>query len=92
LWGFVTVPAWRGQGIYSALLQAILCGEAADRFWIGHDIGNTASARGILKAGFTSVGAAVQCADGVLRYRRASDDERSRAAQALLGMPGLDEH
>jgi RimJ/RimL family protein N-acetyltransferase len=88
LWGFVTLPAWRGQGIYSALIQVMLRQEAdADRFWIGHDVGNDASARGILKAGFVPVGEAYRSGDGSLRYARSGDDERSRAAQALLGMP-----
>lgn len=92
LWGFVTLPDWRGQGIYPALIQAMLRQEAyAGRFWIGHDIGNDASASGILKAGFVPVGEAYRDAGGSLRYARSGDDERARAAQALLGMPGEDE-
>jgi hypothetical protein len=91
LWGFVTIPDWRGRNVYPALLQAILSQEDADRFWIGHDVGNTASASGILKAGFVPVGTAYLGRDGVLRYARAGDDERARAAQALLGMPGVGE-
>lgn len=88
LWGFVTLPAWRGRGIYPALIQAMLRREAdAVHFWIGHDVGNDASARGILKAGFTPVGEAYRDADGALRYARSGDDERARAAQNLLGMP-----
>jgi GNAT superfamily N-acetyltransferase len=88
LWGFVTLPDWRGRGIYPALIQAILRHEAdADRFWIGHDVGNGASASGILKAGFVPVGEAYQGEDGILRYARSGDDERARAAQALLRMP-----
>jgi GNAT superfamily N-acetyltransferase len=88
LWGFVTLPDWRGQGIYPALIQAMLRQEAdADRFWIGHDVGNDASASGILKAGFVRVGEAYRSSGGSLRYARSGDDERARAAQALLGMP-----
>ncbi|HEX5167236.1 MAG TPA: GNAT family N-acetyltransferase [Thermomicrobiales bacterium] len=88
LWGFVTSPEWRGQNIYPALIQAILRREAdADRFWIGHDADNHPSARGVLKAGFTPVGAAYVGDDGVLHYARYGEDERERAAQALLGMP-----
>jgi GNAT superfamily N-acetyltransferase len=57
LWDFATLPAWRGQGIYPRLLQAILAHEAeAARFWIGHVPANLASARGIVKAGFRRVG------------------------------------
>jgi GNAT superfamily N-acetyltransferase len=92
LWGFVTLPDWRGQGIYPALIQVMLRTEAdVDRFWIGHDIGNDASASGILKAGFVSVGEAYRGCDGSLRYARSGDDARARAAQALLGMPGEDD-
>jgi GNAT superfamily N-acetyltransferase len=92
LWGFVTLSDWRGQGIYPALIQSMLRQEAdTDRFWIGHDVGNAASASGILKAGFVPVGEAYRSGDGGLRYARSGDDERARAAQALLGMPGEDE-
>jgi GNAT superfamily N-acetyltransferase len=88
LWGFVTLPEWRGQSIYPVLIQAMLRQEAdADRFWIGHDIGNDASASGILNAGFVPVGEAYRSEDGSLRYARSGDDERARAAQTLLGMP-----
>ncbi|MDQ3548407.1 MAG: GNAT family N-acetyltransferase [Chloroflexota bacterium] len=84
LWGFVTLSRWRGRGIYPALIQAMLAGEAdADRCWIGHDVGNDASARGILKAGFAPVGEAFQGADDVLRYARSGDDERARDAGRL---------
>ena len=52
LWDFFTIPRWRGQGIYPRLLQTIAISDpAAERFWVGHDFGNTASARGIAKAG-----------------------------------------
>lgn len=88
LWGFTTLSAWRGRGIYPSLIRAMLMTEASsDRFWIGHDIGNAASARGILKAGFSPVGEAYRGPDGVLHYARSGDNERARAAQALLGLP-----
>ena len=55
LWNFVTLPDFRGRGVYPHLLQAILRAEsvAAERFWIGHEGQNVASKRGIEKAGFT---------------------------------------
>lgn len=58
LWDFVTLAGWRGRGLYPRLLSAILRDEAARdvRCWIGHEPGNAASARGILKAGFRPVG------------------------------------
>src|SRR5581483_3811530 len=62
---FVTLPAWRGIGIYPRLLQAILRRESDGRgeddshpvspparFWIVHQLSNVASARGIARAGF----------------------------------------
>jgi GNAT superfamily N-acetyltransferase len=57
LWDFFTLPEWRGHGIYPRLLQAIVVSEPeVEQFWLGHDLGNTASARGIAKAGFAEVG------------------------------------
>ncbi|MBO0780915.1 MAG: GNAT family N-acetyltransferase, partial [Ktedonobacteraceae bacterium] len=54
LYDFVTLPRWRGLGIYPRLLQAIVERESAEneRFWIVHQQENVASARGIAKAGF----------------------------------------
>lgn len=58
LWDFRTLPSWRGLGIYPLLLQAILKSEVtnATTFWIAHAPENRASARGIQRAGFMSVG------------------------------------
>lgn len=58
LWNFRTVEAFRGMGIYPALLQYILQnGDAqANRFWIIHAPENSASLKGIQKAGFEYVG------------------------------------
>ena len=52
---FITLPAWRGKGIYPYLLQTIISKEAikANRFWVIHEAGNHASSRGIDKAGFS---------------------------------------
>jgi len=87
LWDFVTLPRWRGRGIYPRLLQAILRREVeADRFWIGHDVPNVASARGILKAGFTRVGEIYWLPDGSLAMAAVSSLERARAGAALLGI------
>ena len=54
LWNFVTLPAFRGMGIYPRLLQAIVRAESrdAERFWIGYAPENHASGSGIAKAGF----------------------------------------
>lgn len=88
LWDFETLPRSRGRGIYIRMLQAILQRETdASRFWIGHDVGNDASARGILRAGFAPVGEVYQRSDGALRYVVTGDAERGRAGSRLLGIP-----
>jgi GNAT superfamily N-acetyltransferase len=58
LWNFRTLEAFRGLGIYPALLQYITRQEkvAANRFWIIHAPENKASLKGIKKAGFHYVG------------------------------------
>ena len=58
LWNFRTLVAYRGLGIYPHLLQSILKQESADAecTWIMHAPENTASERGIGKAGFTLTG------------------------------------
>lgn len=57
LWNFVTLPAFRGRGIYPRLLQSIIDAEraSADWLWIMYAPENHASASGIRKAGFTPV-------------------------------------
>lgn len=58
IWDCVTLPAYRRQGLYAALL-AYMAGELlADgqcRVWIGADLDNAPSQRGIQRAGFTPV-------------------------------------
>jgi len=85
LWDFVTLPVWRGRGFYPLLLRAIMSGEAdAEHFWIGHDHENVASARGVLKAGFSPV-----CAVGLsptgLRFYPVGRPDRVQALTGLLG-------
>lgn len=91
LWSFVTEPAWRGKGIYPRLLQAILTTEAteADRFWIGHEPGNTASARGILTAGFQRVGDLYILPDGTIGLLADGAPERAAPSAAILGVRQL---
>jgi RimJ/RimL family protein N-acetyltransferase len=56
LYSFLTIPEWRGRGIYPHLLQSIIHQEQQiDRFWIGYIPNNEASGRGISKAGFREV-------------------------------------
>jgi GNAT superfamily N-acetyltransferase len=93
LWDFATLPAWRGRGVYPHFLQAIIAAEAADgaaRLWIIHAPENPASARGIVKAGFTPVGELSFRAGGGAGFRPFGDPTRSRVGAALLGVPLLD--
>jgi GNAT superfamily N-acetyltransferase len=94
LWDFVTHPAWRGRGIYPRLLHAILVREAATaaQLWIGHDAANTASARGIAKAGFQPVGEVRMLdgnarAPGTLCFVPRGPADRAQAGAALLRLP-----
>lgn len=88
LWDFATLPAWRGLGIYPRLLQAILAREAgeAQRFWIGHVRENRASGRGIVKAGFGTIGVTDRGHAQALRFVANGSIERAHACAALLGL------
>jgi ribosomal protein S18 acetylase RimI-like enzyme len=60
IWDCATLPEYRNQHLYSALLSYILI-ELRDhlpvcRAWIGADLTNIASQRGIARAGFHRVG------------------------------------
>lgn len=59
LWNFVTLPQFRGQGLYPRLLDDIVRREstAAQRFWIAYAPENHASGRGIHRAGFVDLAA-----------------------------------
>jgi GNAT superfamily N-acetyltransferase len=59
LWNFVTVPAYRGRGVYTRLLDEIVRHEAraAEQFWIAYAPENHASGNGIRRAGFVDVAA-----------------------------------
>ncbi|GLV55602.1 hypothetical protein KDH_24460 [Dictyobacter sp. S3.2.2.5] len=90
LYYFVTLPAWRGQGIYPRLLQHILRseGEGNERFWIVHQHENVASQRGIEKAGFQIASKVYFIAADKLALVPPSVEtsERARAGSALLGL------
>jgi ribosomal protein S18 acetylase RimI-like enzyme len=58
IWNCATLPAFRQNHLYSALLVHIireLHKEHLSRVWIGADLDNVASQRGIARAGFTYV-------------------------------------
>lgn len=56
IWDCATLPAYRRRGLYGSLLSYILRDLAAQqvvcRAWIGTDLANIASQRGIARAGF----------------------------------------
>ena len=89
LWDFATLPAWRGRGIYPRLLQAILREEApeGERFWILHEWFNTASQRGIARAGFQAAATLYFLDDGGMGLVPIESSERAPDGAALLGLP-----
>jgi GNAT superfamily N-acetyltransferase len=87
LWDFVTLPEWRGQGIYGHILQAMVHDqEEIQRFWVGHDYDNTASGRGILRAGFALVVELYRDQPGFY-LKQVGPPERAIVAADLLGVP-----
>lgn len=93
LWDFMTLPEWRGNGIYPHLLQAIIQQEQTiERFWIGFAPGNDASERGIRKAGFEVVGDFVITPDmhisGLTLY---NTGVHARASSAFFQLPMMQE-
>ena len=88
LWNFVTLPAFRGLGIYPRLLQAIVRAESADaeRFWIGYAPENHASGAGIRKAGFVTAVEMSFDANSRPALRAELPTEASAAAR-VLGLP-----
>jgi GNAT superfamily N-acetyltransferase len=88
LWDFVTLPDYRGMGIYPHMLQGIIRAEETDaeRFWIGHDVDNVASARGIEKAGLPVIGE-VWLRDGEPVYVGREPRERAEMAAERLKLP-----
>ena len=85
LWDFLTLPEFRGRGVYPRLLQAIVA-QAADveRFWIGYEGRNLASARGIEKAGFEVVGDLEVTGGRVCGFSVTEPGPRAEAAGLLL--------
>jgi GNAT superfamily N-acetyltransferase len=87
LWDFVTLPAWRGRGLYPHLLQEILRAEDGGRFWIINAPENVASARGIAKAGFAEVGSLAFARGGGVGIAATREIVRATAGADVLGVP-----
>ncbi len=86
---FATLPAWRGLGIYPRLLQAMLHKESHEneRFWIVHQSSNSASERGISKAGFRVASKIYFLDNGKLGIvADVAANERAEAGAVLLGL------
>ena len=70
IWDCVTLPAFRQKYLYSALLAYIvteLQKQDYSRMWIGADLDNVPSQKGIARAGFTCVADLVVGRAGTLR-------------------------
>ncbi len=89
LWDFLTLPAWRGRGIYPHFLQAIIHQEQhdVDRFWIMYVPSNTTAAHSISKAGFHFVGELTFTGNSVSGIALFNTTERAYAGAALLNLP-----
>ncbi|HET9064972.1 MAG TPA: GNAT family N-acetyltransferase [Gemmatimonadales bacterium] len=88
LWNFLTLPAYRGKGIYPRLIASIVDAEAreAEGFWIAFAPENHASGAGIRKAGFEPV-AELSFDPGGVPVVKALVPDGGRMAAALLGLP-----
>lgn len=85
---FVTFPEWRGRGVYPHLLQSIIREEASfDRFWIGYLPDNTASGRGVSKAGFHVVSDLVVTGNRVSGLTLFESSEQALACADVLHLP-----
>lgn len=91
LWDFLTLPQWRGRGIYPHLLQAIIQQEqqeqAAERFWIGYEPGNETSAHSIKKAGFHLVGDIVIAENRVVGFTLCDTSDHAQASADFFQLP-----
>lgn len=88
LWNFVTLAAFRGQGIYPRLVAGIVEIESqeADGFWIAYAPENHASGAGVRKAGFELV-AELSFDQAGAPVVKSLIPDGGRMAAVLLGLP-----
>lgn len=88
LYNFLTLPEWRGHGIYPRLLQAIIRQEEQiQRFWIGYLPDNNASGSGIQKAGFHVVSDLVVSGNRISGITLFESSEQARASADFFHLP-----
>lgn len=88
VWDCATLPAFRGRGLYPALLAAIareLADEGVARVWIAARADNAASLRGLEKAGYRRV-ADIRYVR-LWRWRRLAVRRRTGVAPPVLPHP-----
>lgn len=92
LWNFVTLAAFRGQGIYRRLVAGIVEIESAEAegFWIAYAPENHASGAGIRKAGFELV-AELSFDQAGAPVVKSLIPDGGRMAAVLLGLPESDD-
>lgn len=84
VWDCATLPAWRGRGLYPALLRAIardLAAEGLTWVWIAAVADNLPSLRGFAKAGYVRVGVVRYVRVGCWRRLSVIGDPAAPAAQ-----------
>lgn len=92
IWDCATLPAFRGRGLYTALLRhivAALRGEGLRRLWIGASLDNTPSIRGFRAAGFRPVLRLVYVRVLNLRYNRLVGDATAPSALVAAAREAL---
>lgn len=89
LWDFATLPAFRGRGVYPALLGEIVRQECppATRLWIIHAPENLPSGVGIARAGFQPIAELSFDAEGHPALSPLVEGPRATAGAELLGLP-----
>lgn len=88
LWNFVTLPRFRGRGIYPRLLRTILEDgrDDAEWWWIMYAPENRASGAGIAKAGFTPAASVAFDATGRVAFAELRPGAAPKV-ERLLALP-----
>jgi ribosomal protein S18 acetylase RimI-like enzyme len=95
IWDCATLPAYRGQHLYPALLvyiAGVLREQGIERVWIGADADNEASNRGMARAGFVPVADVFSAPAGSTRLvlRGRSGVSAALLADLCRALPGIE--